>query len=77
MEDDFFIIFLFFGVIGLEKRLSALEHQKQLIFEQGVTQGKFEVALKIKDVDGIEKAIAMSGFSREELERGKLTPESH
>ena len=60
--------FPFFGVIGLQKAMSAMEYQKQLIFEQG----KFEVALKIKEVDGIEKAIAMSGFSREELESGKL-----
>lgn len=30
------------------------------------------MALEIKKVDGIDKAIAMSGFSRAELESGKL-----
>ena len=38
------------------------------------------MALKIMETDGIEEAVFISGFSKEELENGKLneiTPESH
>ena len=39
---------------------------------QGFDQGKFEMALEIKEKHGIEEAVLLSGFSREELERGKM-----
>ena len=40
--------------------------------EQGIDQGKFDMALKLKDELGIDEAVRISGFSRKELERGKL-----
>ena len=56
------------------------EFQHQALIKQGIEQGKFEMALKIMETDGIEEAVFLSGFSKEELENGKLneiTPESH
>ena len=52
--------------------MTARDFQDQLLIAQGIEQGRFEMALEIKRVMGIEKAIAMSGFSKEELEREKL-----
>ena len=68
------------GVIGLQKAMTAMEFQHQSLIkqgfdqgiEQGVDQGKFEMALEIKEKHGIEEAVLLSGFSREELERGKM-----
>ena len=40
--------------------------------EQGIDQGKFDMALKLKDELGIDEAVRISGFSRKELESGKL-----
>lgn len=40
--------------------------------EQGIEQGAFDLALKIKRDLGLEKAIELSGFSRQELESEKL-----
>ena len=64
------------GVIGLQKAMTAMEFQHQSLikqgFDQGVDQGRFEMALVIKEKRGIEEAVLLSGFSREELERGKM-----
>lgn len=60
------------GVIGLQQAKTAMDFQNQLLIEQGIEQGRFDMALEIKRAEGIEKAIAMSGFSREELENEKL-----
>ena len=38
------------------------------IYEQGLEQGEFNMALKIKRSLGIEEAIRLSNFSRKELE---------
>ncbi len=69
-------IILLEEVIGLQKAMTAMEFQRQALinqsFEQGIEQGKFELALEIKETDGIDKAVLLSGFSREELERGKM-----
>ena len=60
------------GVIDLKQAMSARDFQDQLLIEQGIEQGRFEMALEIKRVMGIEKAITISGFSKEELESEKL-----
>ena len=56
--------------------MTAWDFQNQLLIDQGIEQGiergRFEMALEIKRVMGIEKAIAISGFSKEELENEKL-----
>ena len=70
-------------MIGLQEAKTAMDFQKQLIFnegfdsgrdqgiEQGIEQGEFVMALKIKEELGIEKALELSNFSRSELESGK------
>lgn len=63
------------GVIGLQKAMTAMEFQKQFIFEDGVLKGMeeaFKIALKIKENFGIDKALEMTNFSRSELENGKM-----
>ncbi len=67
-------------VIGLQKAMTAMEFQNQALINQGInqgisqgiSQGKFEIALKIMEKHGIEEAVLLSGFSREELESGKM-----
>jgi hypothetical protein len=68
------------GVIGLQEAITAMEHQNNLLIkqgidqgiEQGIEQGNFQMALKVKKEFGIDKAVEMSGFSKEELENEKL-----
>jgi hypothetical protein len=56
--------------------VTAMEHQNNLLIkqgiEQGIEQGNFQMALKVKREFGIDKAVEMSGFSKEELENEKL-----
>lgn len=67
-------------VIGLQQAMSAMDYQMQAINDQGVKKGmakgiekgEFNMALRIKEKLGIEKALELSDFSREELESGKL-----
>lgn len=59
-------------VIGLQKAMTAMDYQKQVVFDEGIQKGEFNIALKIKDVLGIEKALELTDFSRSELESGKL-----
>ena len=40
--------------------------------EQGVKRGEFGMAIKIKNYLGIDEAVRISGFSREELEKESL-----
>ena len=40
--------------------------------EQGIEKGEFAMALKFKESLGIDDAVRISGFSREELESGEL-----
>ena len=42
------------------------------IYEKGLEQGEFGMALKIMESLGIDEAVRISGFSREDLERGEL-----
>lgn len=55
-------------VIGLQEAVTAMQFQKQKLIDLGA----FEMAIKFKNALGIEKAIEISGFSREELESEKL-----
>lgn len=55
-------------MIGLQKVMTAREFQDQLLIEQG----RFLMALRIMDEEGIDKAVKISGFSREELENRKM-----
>ncbi|WP_407461633.1 hypothetical protein, partial [Methanobrevibacter sp.] len=67
-------------VIGLSAAINDVRRQeKRLIdkginqgIEQGIEQGAFDLALKVKMEFGLEKAIELSGFSRQELESEKL-----
>lgn len=40
--------------------------------EQGLKEGSFAMAIKIKKSLGIDEAVKISGFSKEELEMEKL-----
>lgn len=59
-------------VIGLQEAMSAMEFQKMRIFKEGFKEGRFEKALEIKRKWGIEEALRLSDFSRQELESEKL-----
>ena len=55
-------------MIGLQKAMTAREYQNQLLIEQG----KLDLALDIKEKFGIDEAVRLTGFSKEELENEKL-----
>ena len=59
-------------VIGLQKAMTAREYQDQLLIEQGIDLGKLDLALDIKEKIGIDEAVRLTGFSKEELENEKL-----
>ena len=42
--------------------------------ERGIERGKLQLAKIIAKTDGIQKAIELSGFTKEEIETGKLQP---
>ena len=42
--------------------------------EKGIERGKLQLAQIIAKTDGIQKAIELSGFTKEEIETGKLQP---
>ncbi len=48
--------------------MTAREYQNQLLIEQG----KLDLALDIKEKFGIDEAVRLTGFSKEELENEKL-----
>lgn len=56
------------GVIGLQKVCIALKQRDQHLVEQGA----FKTALRVKKVLGLEQALLISDFTREELENEKL-----
>lgn len=68
------------GVIGLQNACIAMkQHEQALIervrketLEQGINQGAFDVALRVKRVLGLDVALSVCDFSREELESEKL-----
>ena len=55
-------------MIGLQKAMTAREYQDQLL----IKQGKLDLALDIKEKFGIDEAVRLTGFSKEELENEKL-----
>ena len=63
-------------VIGLQAAMTAKEYQDQKLIDQGYDNGydngSFETALKVKKLFGIEKALLICNFTREELENEKL-----
>ncbi len=52
--------------------MTAREYQDQLLIEQGIDLGKLDLALDIKEKIGIDEAVRLTGFSKEELENEKL-----
>ena len=42
--------------------------------EEGIEEGRFNLAIELKNTLGIDKAIELSGFTRKELENETLTP---
>ena len=42
--------------------------------EKGIKEGRFNLAIELKNTLGIDKAIELSGFTRKELENETLTP---
>jgi hypothetical protein len=63
-----FLIMLFFFVFFGVNMVTAIEYQNNLLIKQGI----FQMALKVKREFGIDKAVEMSGFSKEELENERL-----
>ncbi len=63
-------------MIGLEEVVTAKQYRDQKLIDegisQGISQGAFEMAVKIKNAVGIDNAVEISGFSRVELENEKL-----
>lgn len=55
-------------VIGLQEAVTAKQFQDQKL----INQGAFEIALNVKNTFGIEHALKISNFTREELENEKL-----
>ena len=55
-------------VIGLSAAINDVRRQEKRLIDKGA----FEMALKIKRNLGLEMAIEVSGFSRQELESEKL-----
>ena len=43
--------------------------------EKGIKEGRFNLAIELKNTLGIDKAIELSGFTRKELENETLTTE--
>ena len=75
-------------MIKLQKAMTAMEYQYQKIRQEGIREGrdkgikegrdkgiidgKFELAIKIKHDLGIEKALELTNFTKEELEKEEL-----
>ena len=64
---DFFIYSIFFKVIGLQNESIAMRQYKQALINQGIEQGAFDVALRVKKLYGLDAALSICDFSREEL----------
>ena len=41
--------------------------------EEGIEEGRFNLAIELKNTLGIDKAIELSGFTKKELENEKLS----
>lgn len=59
-----------------EKSNDCKEYQDKLLIEKGFKLGfelgRFEMALKVLDELGIDEAVRITGFSKEELETRKM-----
>ena len=64
------------GVIGLKNVCIGLQQRDQALINrtrvEALMEGNFEMALKFKDIFGIDAIVENTDFSREELESGKL-----
>jgi phosphosulfolactate synthase (CoM biosynthesis protein A) len=58
--------------IGIEK---GREIGREEGIEKGIKEGRFNLAIELKNTLGIDKAIELSGFTRKELENETLTTE--
>ena len=58
------------------QQITAKQFQDQKLINQGITQGRvqgaFEIALNVKNRFGIEHALKICDFTKEELEIEKL-----
>ena len=60
------------GVIGLQEAVTAKQFQDQKLIDQGFQQGAFKIAINAKKILGIEYALQICDFTKEELENEKL-----
>ena len=60
------------GVIGLQEAVTAKQFQDQKLIDQGFQQGAFKIAINAKKILGIEYALQIYDFTKEELENEKL-----
>ena len=51
-----------------------LEQGIKIGMKKGIEEGRFNLAIELKNTLGIDKAIELSGFTRKELENETLTP---
>ena len=62
--------------IGMEKgREEGIEKGREIGMKKGREEGRFNLAIELKNTLGIDKAIELSGFTRKELENETLTTE--
>jgi len=60
---------------GIEKgREEGIEKGREIGMKKGREEGRFNLAIELKNTLGIDKAIELSGFTRKELENETLTP---
>ena len=58
---------------GIEKGIKeVIEKGIKEVIEKGIKEGRFNLAIELKNTLGIDKAIELSGFTRKELENVKL-----
>ena len=57
---------------GIEK---GREIGREIRMKKGIEEGRFNLAIELKNTLGIDKAIELSGFTRKELENETLTTE--
>ena len=51
-----------------------MEKGREIGMKKGIEEGRFNLAIELKNTLGIDKAIELSGFTRKELENETLTP---
>lgn len=58
---------MFFGGIGLEEPMTAMEFQRKLREDKIFNEGRLDLAREFVDAVGIDEMVKLSGFSKEEL----------